>query len=68
MWEAVAASVVVNPPEAEGREVIEGEEAAEEGEEEAREAKTSVTLRAPRLSVLTVPVFWGTIIVRGCQL
>ena len=38
MWEAVAASVVVNPPEAEGREVIEGEEAEEEGEEEAREA------------------------------
>ena len=38
VWEAVAASVVVYPPEAEGREVTEGEEAEEEGEEEAREA------------------------------
>ena len=38
VWEAVAASVVVYPPEAEGREVTEGEEAEEEEEEEAREA------------------------------
>ena len=38
VWEAVVASVVVSPPGAEGREVTEGEEAEEEGEEEAREA------------------------------
>ena len=38
-WEAVVASAVATPPEAEGREVIEREEAEEEGEEEeAREA------------------------------
>ena len=49
MWEAVAASVVVNPPEAEGREVIEGEEAAEEGEEEAREAKNHRNTAGPKI-------------------
>ena len=49
MWEAVAASVKVNPPEVEGREVTEGEEAAEEGEEEAREAKTQRNTAGPKI-------------------
>ena len=40
MWEAVAASVVVNPPEAEGREVIEGEKPRKnEGEKTRRKRR-----------------------------